>query len=303
MTTIEEDNNIKFLKYFETIPHPSYVAGFIDGDGSISIFKIKDGYNTRISISQCRTNILSIIMHHFGGFVQLAREESGNKRAQFTYINRGNTLKKFVDYIKDSILIKKVQIDALFDFLPFVNKCNNSEIKENLYQVVINANKNKIPIEIKFNQINDFYLAGIFDAEGCIQIGMRKDGRFTKGISVKITQKNNPFLLSAIKDYLGYGKIDGVCWIFFGNKNNICYDFISRIINHSIVKYNQLEALKKFLDTQEEVKINGFCDEINKERSIIYDTIQFEKHTSENHHIKLKGNRIEFRYSNFGKFL
>ena len=48
MNTIEEDNHNKFLKYFEKIPHPSYVAGFIDGDGSISIFKIKGGYNTRI---------------------------------------------------------------------------------------------------------------------------------------------------------------------------------------------------------------------------------------------------------------
>lgn len=303
MSGIAEDNREKFIKYYDNRPNPSYIAGFIDGDGSISIFKIKDGYNPRISISQCRTNILSIMVHHFGGFVQLTRNENGKNRTQFNYINRGESLKFLVNYIKDHIIIKKLQIDNLFNFLPYINKCNCKEIKEELCQIVINANKTKIPVEISSTQLNNYYLAGIFDAEGCIVIGTRPNGMFTKGPTVKITQKNNPNILVAIRDFLGYGKVSGVNWIFYGNKDDICYDFIERIIDKTIVKYNQLIELRKYLDTQEDVKLIGFCEEINNIRSTIYQNIQFEKHTSENHHVKLTGNRIEFNYPNFGKNL
>ena len=66
------------------------------------------------------------------------------------------------------------------------------------------------------------------------------------------------------------------------------------------MKYNQLIQLRNYLDSQEEVKIIGFCDEINKERYEIYKKVLNEKHESENFHQKLKGNRIEFNYPNFG---
>lgn len=62
MSHIVEDNIQKFNKYIETPPHPSYISGFIDGDGSVSIMKIKGGYNPRVSIAQSRTNIIKILL-------------------------------------------------------------------------------------------------------------------------------------------------------------------------------------------------------------------------------------------------
>lgn len=189
MSNIVEDNIQKFNKYIETPPHPSYISGFIDGDGSISIMKIKDGYNPRTSIAQSRTNVLLIICHYFGGFIQQNKTESKETRAQYTYINRGKTLSKFVDYIKDHILIKKTQIDALSEFMEYYKRHNKSDIKEKLCQTVLSANKIKIPLEINSSQLNDYYLAGFFDADGCIMIRKKKNGDLTKGVSIKITQK------------------------------------------------------------------------------------------------------------------
>ena len=297
MSNIVEDNIEKFNKYIETPPHPSYISGFIDGDGSISIMKIKDGYNPRTSIAQSRTNVLLIICHHFGGFIQQNKTESKATRAQYTYINRGKTLSKFVDYIKDHILIKKTQIDALSEFMEYYNRHNKSDIKEKLCQTVLSANKIKIPLEINSSQLNDYYLAGFFDAEGCIMIRKKKNGDLTKGVSIKITQKNNPSMLLAIQRYLGYGKIEGFNWILYGNVNNSCSDFISRIINYSIVKYNQLIEFKKFLETLNIGK-RIYDDEISNKRNKIYEMIQIEKHESENideiniihynNHVKIK---------------
>ena len=297
MNHIVEDNIQKFNKYIETPPHPSYISGFIDGDGSISIMKIKDGYNPRVSIAQSRTNVLLIICHHFGGFIQQNKTESKATRAQYTYINRGKTLSTFVDYIKDHILIKKTQIDSLSEFMEYYKRHNKSDIKEKLCQTVLLANKIKIPLEINSSQLNDYYLAGFFDAEGCIMIRKTKNGDITKGISIKITQKNNPSMLLAIQRYLGYGKIQNFNWILYGNVNNSCNDFISRIINYSIVKYNQLIELQKYLET---IIINKRTHdkEILNKRNQIYEMIQIEKHESENidetnivhynNHVKIK---------------
>lgn len=297
MSHIIEDNIEKFNKYIEIPPHPSYISGFIDGDGSVSIMKIKDGYNPRTSIAQSRTNVLLIICHHFGGFIQQNKTESKATRAQYTYINRGKTLSKFVDYIKDHILIKKTQIDALSEFMEYYKRHNKSDIKEKLCQTVLSANKIKIPLEINSSQLNDYYLAGFFDAEGCIMIRKKKNGDLTKGVSIKITQKNNPSMLLAIQRYLGYGKIEGFNWILYGNVNNSCNDFISRIINYSIVKYNQLIEFKNFLETLNIGK-RIYDKEISNKRNKIYEMIQIEKHESENidetnivhynNHVKIK---------------
>ena len=255
--------------------------------------KIKGGYNPRTSIAQSRTNVLLIISHHFGGFIQQNKTESKATRAQYTYINRGKTLSKFVDYIKDHILIKKIQIDALSEFMEYYKKHNKSDIKEKLCQTVLSANKIKIPLEINSSQLNDYYLAGFFDAEGC----KTKNGDITKGISIKITQKNNPSMLLAIQRYLGYGKIECFNWILYSNTNNSCSDFISRIINYSIVKYNQLVELQNFLETLI-IKKRIYDEEISNKRNQIYEKIQIEKHESENidetnivhynNHVKIK---------------
>ena len=40
---IIEDNNKQLNRFKHNKPHPSYIAGFIDGDGCIFIRKIIDG--------------------------------------------------------------------------------------------------------------------------------------------------------------------------------------------------------------------------------------------------------------------
>ena len=64
-TMISENNKMHLQRFISNPPHPSYIAGFIDGDGCIFIRKIIDGYQSGFTITQCRTNILQIIRYHF----------------------------------------------------------------------------------------------------------------------------------------------------------------------------------------------------------------------------------------------
>ena len=66
--TIEEDNIELFDKYFIEDLNPSYLGGLIDGDGYVYMIG-KNGYTSGVSITQCRTNILRILQHHFGGLI------------------------------------------------------------------------------------------------------------------------------------------------------------------------------------------------------------------------------------------
>ena len=46
--SITEDNKRQLNRFKNNPPHPSYIAGFIDGDGCIFIRKIIDGYQVEI---------------------------------------------------------------------------------------------------------------------------------------------------------------------------------------------------------------------------------------------------------------
>ncbi len=58
---IFQDNQMHLHRFKHNPPHPSYLAGFIDGDGCLFIRKIKDWYQSGIQITQSRSNILQII--------------------------------------------------------------------------------------------------------------------------------------------------------------------------------------------------------------------------------------------------
>ena len=75
---IEQDNLEKLEQYKDCKPNASYICGFIDGDGCIFIRKIKDGYQSGITIAQSRTNILQVVRHHFGGSITTSANRNCN---------------------------------------------------------------------------------------------------------------------------------------------------------------------------------------------------------------------------------
>jgi hypothetical protein len=58
MTSIEEDNIKQLHRFQQSPPSASYISSFIDGDGCVFIRKIEHGYQSGITITQCRTCLL-----------------------------------------------------------------------------------------------------------------------------------------------------------------------------------------------------------------------------------------------------
>jgi len=278
---ISEDNKIHLQRFKNEPPHASYIAGFIDGDGCIFIRKITDGYQSGFTITQCRTNILQVLRYHFGGSITSSENRNNkienkmdennefihkhNVRNQYNLLIRSNEYQVLLDYLRHSFIIKKQQYNCLYEFNKMANLPNKLEEKEGLYTVCSENNCKTNILEGNIQKLNIEYIAGLFDAEGCLFI--YKD---LNNISISISQKNHPIILHEIVKFLGFGKVEtsNMCFIIY-NKTD-CLKFIQLVKTHLIVKYNQAIAFETFLQTND-----------TKIRKQMYSICNEEKHNIE----------------------
>jgi hypothetical protein len=284
---ILEDNQKQLQRFAFSPPHPSYIAGFVDGDGCIFIRKIKDGYQSGFTFSQCRTNILQIIRYHFGGSITSSENRNDktknimdeeeyyykyNIRNQYNLIIRNNEYQILLDYLKFSFIIKENQYQTLYEFNKIANLPNKCQQKEELYLTCSELNKKCDLNEIYLQRLNIEYISGLFDAEGCIYIDKIK---FKYCIS--IAQKNHPLILHQINKYFDFGKVDKYEFKIY--KQSDCLKFIQLVKEHLIVKYNQAEAFETFLktnDTNIKEQMHSICNKEKHEIEIFTDLNQNE---------------------------
>lgn len=253
---IPEDNQKQLNRFKNNPPHPSYIAGFIDGDGCVFIRKISDGYQSGLTISQCRTNILQIIRYHFGGSITSSTNRNDktinimtnddyykyNIRNQYNLLIRNNEYQIILEYLQNSFIIKQKQYHCVYEFNKIANLTNKNEEKEQLYLLCSTYNRKCELDESKLTRLNIEYISGLFDAEGCLFIKKKPLNCF-----ITISQKNHPLVLEEIIKFLGFGKILlNEIRIY---KQYDCLKFIKLVKNHLIVKYNQAEAFETFLVT------------------------------------------------------
>lgn len=255
---MEEDNQKHLNRFKYNPPHPSYIAGFIDGDGCIFIRKIADGYQSGFTITQCRTNILQIIRFHFGGSITSSENRNDktinimdgenyyykyNIRNQYNLVIRNNEYQILLNYLRSSFIIKENQYKNLYEFNKIANLPNKYEEKEELYLTCSELNKKCDLNELYLSRLNIEYISGLFDAEGCIFINKDFDN-----ISLSISQKNHPLILVEILHFLKFGNVNKYKYEIY--KQSDCLKFIQLIKEHLIVKYNQACAFETFLTTQ-----------------------------------------------------
>lgn len=223
---IIEDNKQKLELYKTKPPNASYISGLIDGDGTIFIRKIKDGYQSGISLTQSRTNILQILQYHYGGTITKPPEHQintndifneygyydiNNKRNSYNLIIRSNEYEYLLNDIYKAIILKVEQINYLKEFEQYVNKPDKTEEKENLFKLCSEKNETKLNETYDISRLNIEYIQGLFDEEGHLFLSYKKidnnKPKFTKAVYMKITQKNHSEILPKIQEFLGFGKV------------------------------------------------------------------------------------------------
>jgi hypothetical protein len=230
------------LEYRNRI-NPSYIAGFLDGDGSVWINKVNGGYVLGISFSQTIPFLLDCIQKTYGGNIYVAKKRTNKNHHKYQYTLRitGHECLPLLIDISPCIISKFKQINLALEFLKFNNKVNYNTQKEELYKQMIFLNKDyKTNREKPYERINWNYIAGIYDAEGCNQTY-----GYTQ-IQQSIAQQNDEKLLENILKFMnikGCVSLNGILSI--GKASTKI--FIEKVLDKLIVKHYQLECTKKLL--------------------------------------------------------
>ena len=168
-----------------------------------------------------------------------------NVRNEYNLLIRSNEYQILLEYLNNSFIIKENQYNCLYKFNKLTNLPNNSEEKNELYKTCSENNVKTTIIESNLHKLNIEYIAGLFDAEGCLFININKFTCF----NISIAQKNHPQILYEIVKYLRFGKVYNFNYQIY--KKSDCLKFIQLVKSHLIVKYNQAIAFETFLQTND----------------------------------------------------
>lgn len=263
---IRMNKPVKSISQDEWEISPYFVGGFFDGDGSICIDK---NYCLQVSFSQCPPEILHKLQGVFGG--KIYKRDNTNKRDQHNLRVCGTECEKIIRYLDIGCILKWEQIQVAKKFIRLGGVWNLEQEKETKYQEMksLNNSYKKTHTIDRYGLINWEYLAGLFDAEGCIQTRSKRTnkGTFDSINYIKITQSYCLKFLEAIKKFVGHGRIE---------TNNVWktdrIDFVkwdlNKMLKYLVVKKHQaqwaLDLLDAPLDAQE--KRARLCVKIREDK-------------------------------------
>lgn len=227
-----------------------WLAGFMDGDGCIEYV---NGY-IRISIGQCNPKPLLICYARYGGCMRVSKNTGEKSRVIFKWELVGEPTDKFLNDVKDHVILEKNRVDAAL---------NN--------KVLVPSQKKLWNHDLAI-RLNDSYIAGFFDAEGEVDLHYHSD-KINASYSLRITQKSCTDMLKAIQAYFGYGSVDKARYNVYSIKN-ICL-MVSSILPYSIVKDDQLKLLLGFLDNKTD--LHETIDKIRADKHKIYNIDDYIK--------------------------
>jgi len=142
--------------------NPDYLAGFIDGEGHIGIYKTKKWHWVRVGLTNTNLNAMSIIQSNFGGSLKIHERKMKNRKITYSLAWNGFEAQELLKKIIDSLIIKREQACIALNFPIFkpggqmvIMKKEDHETREEMRKKIMGLNR-RGPMEEKeiFNIIN-----------------------------------------------------------------------------------------------------------------------------------------------------
>lgn len=242
-----EKNNMDDMNDLIPETFKQWLAGFFDGDGCISYqcFKHKStkegtGFNLYIQFYQTSVEIFEKILRYYptSNLYEDWRHKDTHKPG-FCVKYNGNVCYKIINDLMKYSVLKYKQLALGLEVLSMTKSPIYKNRKKEIYLEMMNL-KNKESyksIEIDPSKITIPYVAGLFDAEGCVIL---QNNSFT----LKLTQDQSPKILKTISEAYS-GNVNGkdVCWY----SQSKIVPFLLKIEQYLTVKRVQACALLEFL--------------------------------------------------------
>lgn len=229
-----------------------WAAGYVDGDGCIRYKKKKispsgrnknEIYRLQISVTSVNPDALENLMNifNFGNISLKAKAKNNNCRDIYVWSCGSNNALIFCKTIYPYVVCKKDEIELILNNQNILKspkgKVVDSSIiskREDLYKTLkfmktVNYTKTKITQKLTIP-----WLAGFFDAEGCIYNGLQLSNTDLQAMKL-IIRDFNPQYIEKIKNYVGRRPI-----IAIGFKKASNLPLIKGLIKHSVTKKLEL---------------------------------------------------------------
>lgn len=186
----------------------SYIAGFVDGDGSIYITKLARGFQLMVDICQCNAQLLGILNTYFSSKGSIYLDSRAEK-----YLTESASKLRFcgketipiLELMRERGIVKAEQAKLALQFVPLIKRHNCTTQKDDICVQMAALNKDKSTYVKPYDRLCNAYISGLYDAEGCVSYQQVKGTKMK--FYIKITQKSDPRLLKEIQAFLGYGKV------------------------------------------------------------------------------------------------
>lgn len=200
----------------------AYLAGFFDGEGSISLHEIRS--KVRVRVGQVVEEPLQRYVNMFGGKIYCQQVTKGG----FPYYSYDTN---------DSLRCGNI-LTELYPYL-IVKQAKAQVALERLGQ----------PVPTSLIEVSIEYLAGFFDAEGSISVRRREGNKLTPIVRVKQNDENSVQMFKlTFGGYIHKSKTsagnDAYEWCLPQNKESV-NSFYNEVGKHLLVKRRQVELLVK----------------------------------------------------------
>jgi len=211
----------------------AFLAGVIDGDGSISITIIRrkdwDGYSFQphIAVGMTSRKLCKWIQHHFGGNLH-GYNNGVNQKMFHLRINGKKAVTTLLTDLMPYLLIKKQAAQTVLNYMSLEDRFCQDERMAIARQAQEDNSLNHLTIDTRTlnSRESSAYLAGIIDTEGCV--GIRDNSGQAFAPYIKINNTNEALIKwidSLFKGSVRHHKYkkescrDCYLWDLYGKKN------------------------------------------------------------------------------------
>jgi len=212
-----------------------YIAGFFDGDGSISC----TSETLQIKFHQSQNDgvppVLVFIQKHYGGMLQArVRKYRLQSRVEHTLLIRASNNYAVAGFLVKFASLKYLHAQMALEWNGAAgNVVSKKQISERL-KIAHTQDKYHL-VEIDQARLTDSYLAGLFDADGSI-------GAYTHDLSVTFAQKSSTLLLECIQNVFQVVSCIDDYRLTFSSRSSIVA-VLTRMLPHLVMKKRQGELM------------------------------------------------------------
>ena len=254
----------------------AYIAGLIDGDGSISLIREKRAsgfkYYPCIQLSNVFEDMVSFLYQTFGGCKKIKSRQFHCKKDQFVWNVRGlDSCKNVLEKILPYLVLKQKQGQRLLKFVKLPESCN-PEVERLEIQSLNNDSHvcdGNVVKQAKKNTESPFfwaYFAGIMDTEGSFSVRRespsagRKNYRYTPMIQLSMASFES---MNFIRENFCYGHVcfpkasstqRGFTYKIMVIKASQCVEMVNSILPYLRFKRSQAIELVNFCLNYKPVK-------------------------------------------------